>query len=831
MSTLDETMAEGTRLHQAGRLAEAEQVYRRVLAADPEHPHALHQLGLLAMQARQFDAAVELIGRALRRERMQPAFYANLGEAYRHSGRRAEAADCYQRALKLHPRLAQVHAVLGILRHDEGRLDEAAAALREALRLNPEDTPTRARLGHVLDEQNKFADAEACFRRVLRTENTAEAHFNLASTLQSQQRFDEAIAGYRAALAQNPNHAESHNNLGTVLKAQGDLDQAGNHYREAVRLKPDFLAAHINLGWLADSQARPQDALAHFQAALALDPRSAVAHYGYGAALQKLGRIDEAMAAYREAIRQDPKLAEAHLSLGFLLQTQGRALEAVACCNEALRLNPNSPEAYNNLCVAWTGDGRHDEAIAACRRAIELRPDFAVAYSNLAVAAQSIGLLDDAIGFHRRAVELAPGDAGLHSNLLYMLNYHPALDAASIRAEHRRWGQLHADPLTAVSAPPEVDRTRGRRLRIGYVSPHFCSHAVNFFTEPILASHDHARFEIFCYSDVQLEDETTTRLRSYADGWRHTLGQTDAQVAAQVRADRIDILVDLTGHISGGKRMLVFGRKPAPIQVTYIGYQNTTGMQAMDYRLTDAYADPPGLTDSLHTERLERLPTTFFCYQPSSYAPEVGPLPAERNGYVTFGSVNAFTKITPQVLDVWAQILLRVPGARLMIRGDMTNSLRERLQQLFAGHGIAAERLELVNRLPRPAYLELISRLDIALDPIPFNGHTTTCDCLWQGVPVVTLSGDTYVSRFGGSGLATLGLSELITRTPEEYRDCAVALAGDLKRLSEHRATLRARMAASPLLDFKGFTANLEAAYLRMWDDYLSGASPDRSAP
>ncbi len=363
---------------------------------------------------------------------------------------------------------------------------------------------------------------------------------------------------------------------------------------------------------------------------------------------------------------------------------------------------------------------------------------------------------------------------------------------------------------------------------MGYVSPNFYSHAVNFFVEPILASHDHARCEIFCYSDVKHPDHATGRLREYADHWRETTPLSDAELYDLVRADAVDVLVDLTGHINGGQRLLTFARRAAPVQVTYLGYQNTTGMQAMDYRLTDAYSDPPGLTDACYTERLVRLPTTFFVYLPSADAPEVGPLPAAASGHVTFGSVNNFTKITPEVLAAWAEIVRRTAGSRLMIRADMTASLQARLVEFFAGEGIEPERLEFAHRLPRRQYLELISRLDIALDPFPFNGHTTTCDCLWQGVPVVTLSGETYVSRFGGSGLATLGLEELIARTREQYVQMAVALAQDQSRLEAYRGTLRQRMAVSPLLDFETFTRNLEDAYRRMWTEWC--AQPPASA-
>jgi protein O-GlcNAc transferase len=390
--------------------------------------------------------------------------------------------------------------------------------------------------------------------------------------------------------------------------------------------------------------------------------------------------------------------------------------------------------------------------------------------------------------------------------------------------EHLTWGQRHADPLTSSARPHALDRSPARRLRIGYVSPNFKAHAVNFFFEPILTSHDRERFEIICYSDTAVEDETTRRLRGHASSWRSSLTLSNEQLAAQIRQDQIDILVDLTGHISGGLRLPAFARKPAPIQVTYLGYQNTTGMQAMDYRLTDEWSDPPGTTEHLHTEKLVRLSSAFFCYLPSPDAPRITPLPAETAGRVTFGSFNYFAKVTSEALATWAEILSRVPGSRLVILADMAASLRTRLVDVFAQHGIAAERLEFVHRLPRAKYLELINRVDIALDPFPFTGHTTTCDCLWQGVPVVTLAGTTYVSRFGSSAHRVLGLTSLVARQPEQYVAIATSLAGDLSGLATMRAQLRDRMAASPLLGFRTFTSNLEAEYLRMWHDWRHSA-------
>jgi predicted O-linked N-acetylglucosamine transferase (SPINDLY family) len=786
MSTLDDLFAQGTRLHQAGRLIEAEQLYRQILAVDPRHPHALNQFGMLAFQTGDFDTAIERIRLAIEFARNQPAFYANLGEAYRLAGRPAEAVESFRHALQLNPGMAPVHMLLGILLHDQEQYAAATRSLREAVRLQPENLRAQARLGISLERQRLFEEAEACFRRVLQKEDTAEVHFRLADILQKQGLLEEARSEYQAVIAREPGHAEAHTNLGAILKTQGLYSAAEPHFRIAVASKPGCAIGYLNLGSLLLRQGRLAEAAASYRHAIELESGSAIAHRGLGQVLQTQNQLDDARSSYETAIRCDPANPESHRRLGYL--------ETIA--------------------------GRFDDGIAAFRRALELQSDFALAHSNLAVALQSQGLLDEAIAEHRLAIQCDPHHAGLHSNLIYTLNFHPAYDAARLFDEHLTWAASHAESLTYPGLPHPNTRDAERRLRIGYVSPHFFDHAVNFFSQPILASHDHTRFEVFCYSDVERIDDTTRAIQKLADHWRDVKGRTDEDVAGQVRADQIDILVDLTGHISGGIRMLMFARKPAPIQVTYLGYQSTTGMTAMDYRLTDSYADPPEQTDPFHTERLERLPTSFFCYQPSSYAPPVGPQPAEHNGFITFGSINAFIKVTPQVLETWAEILLQLPTAHLLIRADMSPSLQQRLTAAFSNLGIAPERLELVNRLPRPRYLELIDRLDIALDPFPFNGHTTTCDCLWQGVPVITLSGNTYASRFGGSGLATLGLDELITGSRAEYIAAAVDLAHDRPRLAAYRATLRNRMAESPLLDFRGFTQNLEQSYRRMWREW-----------
>jgi predicted O-linked N-acetylglucosamine transferase (SPINDLY family) len=467
--------------------------------------------------------------------------------------------------------------------------------------------------------------------------------------------------------------------------------------------------------------------------------------------------------------------------------------------------------------VALRKLGRLDEAVSAYDEAVRARADFSLAYNNLANAYLAQGRGDEAIACYRKAVASNPAGAMEHSNLLYALHFHSDCDPTSIFEEHLAWARRHAEPLTALAPAHAIDRAPQRRLRIGYISPHFCRHAVSFFMEPIVASHDREQFEIFCYNDLRIDpDATTARFKAAAEHWRDVGAKSDDEIARMVRDDRIDILVDLTGHV-GGNRLLVLARKPAPIQVTYLGYQNTTGMTAIDYRLTDLIADPPGEADRLHTEQLIRLPGSFFCYRPPDEAPPVTPLPALASGVVTFGSFNNFAKVTSSVIEAWMEILAGTPKSRLLVLAYRSGYVERRLRQAARERGLDPARVELFDRQPLVDYLRLLGRADIALDPFPFNGHTTTCDSIWMGVPVVMLEGNSYASRFGTSVLANLALQNWIAKSREEYIALAIEMASDIDRLATLRDRLRPRMAASALLDFHGFTRKLEQAYREMW--------------
>jgi protein O-GlcNAc transferase len=675
------------RHHGAGRLAEAERLYRQVLAADGRHSDSLHLLGLIAYQVGRYESAVELIGQAIRLRDDVHFYYNNLG--------------------------------LALTAH--GKLDEAVAHYERALALKPD---------------------------------YAEPHLNLGNALRDQGKPAEAVARYERALAIRPDYAEAHNNLGLALAAQGKLDEAVVRYEHALALKPDYAELHINLGNALRDQGKPDEAVAHYERALALKPDYAEAHNNLGLALKELARFEEALASY----------------------------------DRALAVRPDFAEALNNRGNTLNDQGKLAQAVASYRRALAIKSDYPAA----------------------------------HSNLLFALNYLDSISADAVFAEHVRFGrQLESLLSREVAAPfSRVNlRDARRRLRVGYVSPDFRRHSVSYFLEPILRSHDRKAFELFCYAEVAIPDDVTHRLRGLADHWLVTVGMSDNALAERIRTDRIDILVDLAGH-TANNRLPVFARKPAPIQVTWLGYPNTTGLSSIDYRLVDAVTDPEDDPAAWTSETLVRLSNGFLCYGPPTAAPPPGPPPLLESGAVTFSSFNNPNKLSPSTLDTWATLLDRLPQSRLLLKGlpfadAATCAL---FHSRLAERGVAPDRLTLMGQTPdATAHLALYRRVDIALDPFPYNGTTTTCEALWMGVPVVTLRGDRHSGRVGASLLGRLGLDDLIARDAVEYIEIVTALCADRARLAELRTTLRARMARSALCNAQAFAHELETAYRTMW--------------
>jgi protein O-GlcNAc transferase len=627
--------------------------------------------------------------------------------------------------------------------------------------------------------------------------------------------FDAAIELLNSAIAAAPREPMAHALRGYALVMAGRLDDAIAAYRQCLFHSPNLADVHFNLGHALQQQRQWEPAIASYRQAIALKPNFPEALNNLANVLRELGRLDDSIAAYRQALALRPNHASALLGLGNALRDQGMMTEAIAAYQRGVELAPDLPEGHYNLGLALQSSGAIDAAAAEYRTALALRADYSEAMNNLGNIMQEQGELDEAIDLYR-AASAGGRSAVAHSNLLYASHFHASYDMAAIAAEHRRWNEIYGRPL----APPadtvarahdsSQKRIAERPLRIGYVSPHFRHHPVGRFLLPLLSHHDRDSFQIVCYSDTTKPDQITQRLRSFAHEWKETAALSHEQLAQLIRSDRIDLLVDLTLHMQGS-RMLTFAQKPAPLQLTYLAYCSTSGLEVMDYRFTDPYLDPPEEPTPHYTERSVHL-KTYWCYPAPEEAPPVEPPPALQNGYVTFGCLNSYYKVTPATWGMWIEILRALPTSRLIIH-SVEGSHHDRARQRLREAGIDPARLRFVGRVLPVEYFRLYQEIDIALDPFPHGGGTTSCDALWMGVPLITLAGQTPVSRGGLSILSNLRLQQYAARTSDEYVAIAASLAQNPSELAELRSTLRDQMRRSLLMDEPAFARDVERAY------------------
>jgi protein O-GlcNAc transferase len=628
----------------------------------------------------------------------------------------------------------------------------------------------------------------------------------------------QAEAIYRAVLAQDPNQVDCLHYLGVIAHQSGRNDIAVELIGRALKRRPGSGEAQLHMANALASLGRHDEAMRRYKRALALRPKDANTRYNYAGFLRMMDRLDEAAAQYRLAIALKPDWTS-HLQLGNLLVTQGKFDEGVSCYKRALALQPDHVGAHNNLGNALKSLHRLDEAVEQYQLAIAQKPDYPDAHGNLGNALSELGRNDEAAECHERAMALNPDHAVFRSGLLLSLSYRSDVTPAALLATHRLWGARHAPALSLLPPRPR-DPAEGRRLRVGYVSPDLRAHSVAYFMAPLLAAHDRERFEIFCYADGGRPDDMTARLAAATEHWVPIYGSDDDGVIERIRGDGIDILVDLAGH-TAYNRMPLFGRKPAPVQMSWLGYPSTTGIAAIDYRITDWVADPAG-AEAGYSEALLRLPRCFVCYGPIAEAGPVAPPPSHQSGHVTFGSFNVLAKMSAQVTTLWAHVLRAVPDSRLLLKASAFGaaSACERILAAFAAEGIDRARIVLVPwSASQRDHLALYGKIDIALDPFPYNGTTTTCEALWMGVPVVTLRGDRHAGRVGASLLGAVGSPGLIAETPDGYITIASTLARDGDRLAQIRSGLRDRMLTSPLCNAGEFARALENAYRAAWSD------------
>lgn len=684
--------------------------------------------------------------------------------------------------------------------------------------------PALLQQAEQLHKAGDLAAMEAACREILTIRQDVPKVWQLLGTAaRAAGRREEAVEMYQKALTYFPDSVNVLSELSLALLDQGALDAAWPHIEKLRKLQPNSAETALAYGKYLIHHKRLKEAEAELQRAIRLNPKLPEAHLRLGNALRDQGELGEALAAFRRAIQLNPHYADAFVNYGALLWSLGEAEEAIAQYRRAIEINPNFFQARNNLGVALSDLGRFDEALAQFQACLQIQPQHAKAHSNFANALAQVGSLDEAIKEYERAVECAPGNPTFLSNAATVLNYHPASDAAQRLAAARRWGERLADPFLGQSPSFANDRNPTRRLRIGYLTPDFANPEFASFLIPLLAHHRAEEVELFGYSNVAVKEPLPTVLKPLGPTFRTISQLEDEQIAARIREDQIDILVDLALH-SVGNRLAVFARKPAPIQISYLAYVGTTGLKQIDYRLTDRFLDPPERPDDCYSEQSLRFPDASWCYDPLFAPPPVGPAPCAARGYVTFGNLSASMKVNNQLVSLWAAVLKAVAKSRMVVRADAPLQ-QQRLAAWFAKHGISRDRVDFVAGGAPPEIMKRYAQIDIALDTFPCSELLGSCAAYLMGVPVISLCGKDAISRVGLSLAAQLGLAELLVGTsPVQFVEKAGALAGSLEKLTQLRQQLRPKMAQSPLMNAARFTQNLERLYRQVWQRWCRKA-------
>ena len=692
--------------------------------------------------------------------------------------------------------------------------------MQKAVQCRPSDPVLRNNLGNALKDAGRLAEADASYRKAIEQRpEFADAHSSLGCVLHAMGRFSEAEKNLRTALTLNPRHAYAHNYLGMVLSDLGRSETAIECFRAALAIEPRLAQAHYNLGVALLDAGKPQVAEHALRDALALAPGVAAVYADLGNALLTLGRLIEAEQTYRQALALQPTSALAYLGLGSALRQLGQLAEAEQALGQALRIDAKLAQAHSNLGLTLFQLGRAEQAEQCYERALQLEPSAHGFHAGFGHVLMGLGRLAEAESSFRKAIELSSTFASAHSSFLFLLNHLPDRTPEQIYEEHRQFGQRFARADVHFSF--RNSRDGDRRLRIGYVSGDLKQHSVASFIEPVLSHHDASGYEITCYYNNAQSDAITQRLKSYTQRWRDVFSLTDASLAALIREDEIDVLVDLSGH-TANNRLLAFAGRAAPVQVTWLGYLNTTGLPAMDWRITDADACPAAALDHLHSEKIWRLPHSQWCYQPPARYPDVASPPSLTQGFCTFAAFSTPAKINDDLIRLWNRVLDSVPRSRLLVGTSGLTAIPERFRERFRNAGIDDKRLTILPAKGFDDYLALHGSVDIVLDTYPYSGGTTTCHALWMGVPIASLMGRTATSRGGASLLQTIGIPELLAETAERYVEVATILAQDLDRLRSLRRTLRERMQSSPITDAPRYTRDLETAYRAMWAQWCA---------
>jgi predicted O-linked N-acetylglucosamine transferase (SPINDLY family) len=798
--------------HQAGRLGEAKAIYDQILRANPRHSDALHFLGLLACQIRQHDAGITLMRESIA---IYPnsIYFNNLGNALREHGRLNQAIDAYRQAVALNADYAEAHNNLGNALREDRQPEAALRSCAQAIELRPGYAEAYNNLGNALKDSGELESAARSYDKAISFRaDYAEAHNNLGNALMEQGHFEEAIQSYRRAIACDPNRALMHNSLGVLLLARGDLAGAAASLRRAIELDASKPGVHNNLGNTLRDLGDRESAARHYTIAMELAKEVIDRHAG-----------KPAPATAMQGGTGDPQmsLAEAYGTLGNAWFGLFRYEEAIENYQRALEFDAHDSEVHHNLAIAYLKTMRAEAALAHARKALELKDGSAILHVNLGDVLRALGDLEGAVRCYRSAIARSPDADTAHTALLFCLASTALQTIDEYLADATRYGERVSWGSRRFQHA-RVPRG-GRSLRVGFVSGDLRVHPVGIFTESVLQHLDRSRVELLAYPTSDVEDETTARLKGLFGAWTPLVGLTRETAAQKIFDDNIDILFDMSGH-TAFNRLPVFANKPAPIQVTWLGFFASTGVREIDYVLGDRHVLPPE-EEHHFIERPWRMPDGYLCFTPPEHDLSVGELPMQQDGIFTFGYMGKLAKMTDEVIDLWVKVLRAVPNSRLLVKAhelDRRHAV-EATAARFAARGIDASRLLLEGGSPRKEYLAVLNRIDIVLSPFPYPGGTTTAEALWMGVPVVAMKGQRFLGHICESVLHVAGFGDWICTNEASYIEKVRELTADADALASLRAQLRERVLASPLCDARRFARNLELALDGMWQAYETG--------
>lgn len=785
----------------------------------PSHGFGWKVLGAIYQQQGLVEAALKALQLAAELLPQDSEAQYNLGNYFYDQLQLDAAVSCYQKAIKLTPRFAKAHYNLGSALKDQGLFADAAVSYKKALKIDPDNVPMNFNLALMLYEQEDFSGAIRHYQCGLKLQpDSAQAHVNLGVCFKALGDLVQAKIHYQQALSINPDYADAYNNLGAVFKELGDDVEAEGCYRSAIAIEPNYAAAYNNLGLLFKDQGDDVEAESYYLKALKIDPLRAVSYNNLATIYRDQGRLAESEACCRNAIKIKLDYGIAYNNLGLVLNSMGRFEEAEAEYEQALKYEPENITVLSNFAVTLNTLNQLSRAELLLKKALEILPTFVNALVNLCVNYLAQGRISEASALCLKALQIDAENIAVRNNLLFAMNYSASSNAVECLQQAREFGRIAALKATSPFNSWKFDR-QAKRLRVGLVSGDLRLHSVAYFLENLLQHIDPARIELFAYSAAISEDYMTARLKPYFAGWKSLAGLDDQAAAALIHDDSLHILLDLSGH-SSGNRLPVFAWKPAPVQVSWLGYFATTGLAAMDYFIADEVGVPIA-NQSQFVEKVKYLAETRLCFTAPDADISVAALPALVNGYITFGCFQNMAKVSDEVLDLWAEVMAKIPSARLRwqcksFRDDaVVTLLRQRLVQ----RGIHADRICLVKSTLRDAYLMAHAEVDLMLDTFPFTGGTTTCEALWMGVPTLTLAGNTLIARQGASLLSAAGLADWVADSKATYVSKALLLTNDLDKLSSLRAGLRAQVLASPLFDAPRFARNMEELLWEMWHE------------